>query len=183
MHTSYYAEYSLGAKILLVLFTALVGALFIDGGAFVFNSIFGLGNPLEGYRSLGRFLLNFLAGEARFPENNFAQLPAVAGELAAGLTLHYLIAVFDTLLYFYLSFQLLRSTPKLLPAVLLMLGLLFMPYCIAGPATGAGFFGSNTPDPAFTLLKSAVLHPVFGLGMFLGARAFDRLYARRQQQR
>lgn len=91
MHTSYYAEYSLGAKVLLVLFTALVGALFIDGGAFVFNSIFGLGNPLEGYRSLGRFLLNLLAGEARFPENNFAQLPAVAGELAAGLTLHYLI--------------------------------------------------------------------------------------------
>jgi hypothetical protein len=45
------------------------------------------------------------------------------------------------------------------------------PLFVLQPALGAGIASSRTPTPVFNSVKSLVTHTVFGLGLFLAARA------------
>ncbi|MAZ93153.1 MAG: hypothetical protein CMF58_01930 [Lentimicrobiaceae bacterium] len=174
---TYFSEYNLGTQLLFILFTAVVGGIFIDSGGFVVSKIFDGPFFLDGYGNLGRYTLNLFDGNAGFPENNFKDLPVMKGEMTLGLLMHLGVCIMDTLFYFFITFSILKSTPKLLPAVILLICFLFMPYCIMDPAVGAGFFGSRTENQFLTLFKSAMLHPFFGVGIWYGANLFDKIYA------
>jgi hypothetical protein len=45
------------------------------------------------------------------------------------------------------------------------------PLFILQPALGAGIASSKTPAPIFNSFKSLLTHTIFGVGLFLAARA------------
>ena len=45
------------------------------------------------------------------------------------------------------------------------------PFFVLQPALGAGIASSKTPAPFFNTFKSLITHTIFGVGLFLAARA------------
>jgi hypothetical protein len=63
------------------------------------------------------------------------------------------------------------QSPTLAPALLIGILTVVAPLFILQPALGAGIASSRTSAPAFNTFKSLVTHTVFGVGLFLAARA------------
>ena len=55
--------------------------------------------------------------------------------------------------------------------MLIGLGTVVAPLFILQPALGAGIASSKTSAPVFNTMKSLATHTVFGIGLFLAARA------------
>jgi hypothetical protein len=57
--------------------------------------------------------------------------------------------------------------PNFLPALLIGLGTVIIPYFVVQPALGLGIASSNTPNPTQARLKSLMTHTAFGIGLYL----------------
>ena len=172
-----FLQYSTAGKLLCLLLVALFSALVIDTTAKIFAGLFDLGGTFfGGYASLGRYILYLFSGEVTFPDPNFSQLTPLPGELYVGLAMHYFVAVMDTAVFFFVTFVILKSPPRLLVAVVQMWLFLFMPLLIDMPALGLGWAAADSPIQPIILLRTFVCHTSFGIAMFVGLITFDRLY-------
>jgi hypothetical protein len=127
------------------------------------------GVPSLNFAFLGRWLGHLPRG--RWLHESIAKAAPVRGELLIGWCAHYSIGItFAALLLAGFGVQWGRA-PTLPPALFIGVVTVVAPLFILQPALGAGLASSKTPAPVFNTLKSLITHTVFGLGLFLAARA------------
>jgi len=118
---------------------------------------------------LGRWIGHLPRGQ--WLHQSIAKASPIRGELLIGWCAHYTIGIsFAALLLAVRGLQWGRS-PALLPALVIGIATVVSPLFILQPALGAGIASSKTSRPVFNSVKSLVTHIIFGLGLFLAARA------------
>lgn len=133
-----------------------------------------LGVPSLDFALLGRWLGHLRDGQ--WMHERIAAAPPVRGELALGWIAHYTIGIsFAALALAVFGLQWARS-PDLWRALLIGLVTVVAPLLVLQPALGAGIASSKTATPLFNALKSVVTHAIYGVGLFLSARAAAALF-------
>lgn len=128
-----------------------------------------LGVPSLNFALLGRWIGHI--PEGRWLHESIARAAPVRGELLLGWGAHYSIGIaFAVLLLAVHGLSWARS-PTLAPALLIGIVTVVAPLFILQPALGAGIASLKTPTPVFNCVKSLVTHTVFGVGLYLAARA------------
>ncbi len=127
------------------------------------------GIPSLNFAFLGRWIGHLPRG--RWLHASIAKADPIPGELLIGWCAHYSIGVSFAVLLLALSGLQWARSPSLLPALAVGLVTVVAPLFILQPALGAGIASSKTPAPVFNTVKSLVTHTVFGIGLFLAARA------------
>jgi hypothetical protein len=155
--------------------TVLIGAgatLIMDAWAAVLRR-FGI--PSLRFELLGRWVGHLPRGHWR--HEDIARTPPVRGERLIGWCAHYLIGIsFAALLVTIHGLGWARS-PTPLPALGIGVVTVLAPLLVLQPAFGAGIASSKTPRPVFNICKSLITHTVFGVGLFVAARATAWLIA------
>ena len=153
----------------------VLSAIAMGVGASVLMDLWNLflkrafGIPSLNYGLLGRWILHMPAGTFRHANiNAAAQKPF---ESAVGWTAHYSIGIAFALVFVALAPQGWLARPTLLPALLFGMVTVVFPYFIMQPSLGLGIAGSKTPNPTQARLKSLATHTVFGIGLYVCARA------------
>jgi len=121
------------------------------------------------FRFVGRWIGHMTRG--RFVHSDIRNAPATAGEEAIGWAAHYAIGVLFAAVLIAACGKNWLETPTLLPALVTGLVTLIAPFFVMQPAFGFGFASSRTPNPAKARARSLVTHTVFGLGLFVTAKA------------
>lgn len=127
-----------------------------------------LGAPFPDYSLVGRWLVHALRG--RVFHEAIAKSPAVRGEAPIGWLAHYVIGVGYAALLL-LAWPDWAAKPTLAPPIFVGVVTVLAPFLIMQPGMGAGLFGSRTPDPNLTRLRSLIAHTLFGVGLYLAGLA------------
>lgn len=131
------------------------------------------GIPTLDFALLGRWVGHLFHGQV--VHDAIRRAPSIAGERALGWLAHYVVGVgFAGVLVIAQGAAWLHR-PTLLPAMAWGLATVAAPLFVMQPAMGAGMASSRTPTPLKNCLRSLVNHAVFGLGLYLGARALAAL--------
>ncbi|MDN3920168.1 DUF2938 domain-containing protein [Roseateles violae] len=128
-----------------------------------------LGVPTMSVALLGRWVGHLLRG--RFAHAAIAKAPALPQEALLGWLAHYAIGIAFAALLIAVQGSSWLARPTLPPALALGIATVVMPLFVMQPAMGAGFAASRTPTPLLNCLRSLLNHAVFGLGLYLTARA------------
>ena len=152
----------------------VVRSLLIGAGATLTMDLWAALLRRFGVRSLNLALLGRWIGhmrQGRLRHEGIASAAPVPGERVLGWSAHYAIGVaFAALLLAVFDLSWARA-PTVGPALLIGVLTVVAPLFVLQPALGAGIASSKTPTPIFNSIKSLVTHSVFGLGLFLAARA------------
>lgn len=147
-----------------------VGAtLVMDLWALISRRMFNIGLP--NYCLVGRWL-------SYMPEGKFihASLAAAAkkpGECLTGWFFHYVTGVvYAFVLIIPTSGQWLAS-PTLLPAMLVGIVTVLIPYFVMQPSFGLGLAAARTPNPTQARLRSLMSHTSYGVGLYVAAIALS----------
>ena len=133
------------------------------------------GVPSLNFAFLGRWIGHL--PEGRWLHDSIAKAPPIPGELLIGWCAHYSIGIsFTALLLGIFGLEWARS-PTLGPALLIGMVTVVAPLFVLQPALGAGIASSKTAAPLFNSMKSVVTHAVYGVGLYLAARAVAFLIA------
>jgi Protein of unknown function (DUF2938) len=128
-----------------------------------------LGIPPLNLAFLGRWIGHLRHGQ--WTHTSIATAAPIEGELWIGWTAHYAIGIaFAALLVSMYGLGWARS-PTLFPALSTGIVTVVAPLFVLQPALGAGIASSRTPTPVRNCLKSLVTHTVYGIGLYLAARA------------
>jgi hypothetical protein len=156
----------------------VVRSIVIGAGATVVMDVWAavlrrFGVPSLNFALLGRWIGHVPRG--RWLHESIAKAAPIRGELLIGWGAHYSIGItFAALLLAAFGVQWGRS-PTLLPALLMGIVTAVAPLFVLQPALGAGIASWKTPTPVFNTVKSLITHTVFGVGLFLAARATGSL--------
>lgn len=123
--------------------------------------------PSFNFCMVGRWIGHMRTGT--FTHANIIKASQQQGECAIGWITHYLIGVVFALLTLLVAPSHWLQTPTVIPALLVGIGTVIMPYFIMQPALGFGVAGAKTPNPMQARLKSLMSHTVFGLGLYVSA--------------
>jgi len=127
------------------------------------------GVPSLNLAMLGRWVGHLPSG--RLIHQSIARAAPIKGERALGWATHYAIGIsFAGLLIAVFGVRWAHA-PTLPPALLIGIVTVAAPLLILQPALGAGIASLRTASPLFNSLKSLATHVVFGLGLYLAARA------------
>lgn len=152
-----------------ILRSALIGAgatMTMDVWAAVLRRF---GVPSLNFALLGRWIGHLPQG--RWLHESIARSAPIRGELLLGWCAHYSIGIaFAALLLAVFGLQWARS-PTLLPALLIGIVTVVAPLLVLQPALGLGIASSKTATPIFNSFKSLMTHAIFGVGLYLAARA------------
>ncbi len=116
---------------------------------------------------VGRWLSHMQTGT--FTHASIAAAPKRPVECTIGWTAHYLIGITFAMLLVVVTSGSWLDGPSFLPALLVGIGTVPIPYFIVQPALGLGIAAAKTPNPIQARLKSLVTHTVFGIGLYLAA--------------
>jgi hypothetical protein len=128
-----------------------------------------LGIPSLNFAFLGRWVGHLPRG--RWLHDDIARTAPVRGELIIGWCAHYAIGIGFAALLLATFGSAWAHAPTLGPALFIGVVTVLGPWLVLQPALGAGIASSKTPRPIFSSVKSLFTHAVFGLGLFLAARA------------
>lgn len=160
---------AMGNSIELIVRSMLIGAgatLTMDAWAAVLQR---LGVPSLNFALLGRWIGHI--PEGRWLHESIARAAPVRGELLLGWGAHYSIGITFAVLLLAIQGLGWARSPSLAPALLIGVVTVVAPLFILQPALGAGIASWKTPTPVFNCVKSLVTHTVFGVGLYLAARA------------
>jgi hypothetical protein len=158
----------------MILLTGVGATILADAWALVRRGLFG--TALPNYPLVGRWLGRMAHGEWRHAA--IAQAGRARGEAVIGWVAHYVIGIgFSALLVPLAGADWFRE-PSLSAALLTGLVTVVFPFFVMQPAMGAGIAASRAPRPGIARLHSIVYHGMFGLGLYLSARALDVLMSR-----
>lgn len=126
-----------------------------------------VGIPLANWAMVGRWFAYLPRG--RFVHDTIADTPPIAGELAIGWIMHYLIgALFAAFVIMIWGLDWARS-PTLLPALIVGIVTVGCGWFILQPGMGFGLAASKRPNANQVRLIGLINHIVFGLGLWLAA--------------
>lgn len=149
-----------------------VQVILIGVGATIFMDIWGLIQKAMGvatlnYAMVGRWAGHLLRGQ--IAHSNIGKAAPIAGESSLGWFIHYAVGIAFAFLLITVYGTAWLQDPRWLPAVLVGLVTVVMPFFVMQPAMGAGVAASRTPRPWTNRLRSLLTHTIFGLGMYLAA--------------
>lgn len=134
-----------------------------------------LGSRAPDWCLAGRWVGHFPRG--RFVHASIGQAAPVRGECALGWVVHYLTGiVYAAVLLAVCGSDWLRQ-PTLPPALVVGVATVVFPFFVMQPGMGFGIAASKAPDPMRARLRSLATHTVFGVGLYLAARATAALIA------
>lgn len=151
----------------------IYGAILVGLGATLIMDLWALvlrrtvNIPLPNYCFVGRWLSYMPAGT--FKHASIAAAPKKAGECAVGWIVHYLIGVTYALILVLPTSGGWLERPTLLPALLVGIGTVLIPYFIMQPSFGLGIAAAKTPNPAQARVRSLMSHTAFGIGLYVSA--------------
>lgn len=143
----------------------LGATLFMDISALILQRVFKISSP--NYCFVGRWIRYMPGG--RFTHANIAATPKISAECATGWIFHYLVGSVFALLLIIPGAGRWFEHPTLLPALLVGMGTVVIPYMIMQPSFGFGIAAAKTPNPAQARLRSFMSHTVYGVGLYLAA--------------
>jgi hypothetical protein len=152
----------------------VVRSILIGVGAMVVMDVWAavlrrFGVPSLNFAFLGRWIGHLPRG--RWLHESIGKTAPIQGEVLIGWCAHYSIGItFAGLLLVVFGAQWGRS-PTLLPALLIGIVTVMAPLFVLQPGLGAGIASSKTSAPVFNTFKSLITHTIFGVGLFLAARA------------
>ena len=127
------------------------------------------GIPSLNLAMLGRWVGHLPSGH--LVHESIARASPVKWERAIGWAAHYAIGIsFAGLLLATFGLEWAHA-PTLRPALFIGTVTVAAPLLVLQPALGAGIASRRTATPLFNSAKSLVTHTVFGLGLYLAARA------------
>jgi len=153
--------------VMLAIAVGLGATLIMDSWALLLKRAFN--TPLPDYCLVGRWLRYM--PEGLFRHDSIAAAPKKAAECTVGWIAHYAIGVIYALSLVFLATPRWLLEPTLLPAMLLALATVAVPFFVMQPAFGLGAAASKTTNPSQARLRSLMNHAVFGLGLYMSARA------------
>lgn len=125
------------------------------------------------YAMLGRWCLHWRNGIWFHPRIQEAQ--TVRSEKFLGWTLHYLTGIVFALMFVFVAGHHWIEAPTLVPALIFGVATVFFPWVVLQPALGAGLASAKTPRPWRSRIAGLATHLVFGVGLYLCAKAFISL--------
>jgi hypothetical protein len=114
--------------------------------------------------------------EGIFRHGSISTAAKKPAECAVGWIAHYAIGVIFALSLVLLASPRWLQEPTLLPAVILGLATVAIPFFVMQPSFGLGIASSKTPNPAQARLRSVMNHAVFGLGLHISALAISFVF-------
>ena len=130
--------------------------------------------PSSNYCFVGRWLRYM--PEGIFRHSSIAAAPHKPAECAVGWIAHYAIgAIFALALVLLATPQWLRE-PTVLPAMILGIATVAIPFLVMQPSFGQGVAASKTPNPTQARLRSIMNHAVFGFGLYISALALSVVF-------
>jgi hypothetical protein len=158
--------------VVLIIAVGLGATLAMDLWAIFLKRAFN--TPIPNYCFVGRWLCYM--PEGIFRHGSIAAAPQKAAECAVGWIAHYAIGVaYAVALVLFTSPGWLLE-PTLLPAMVLGLVTVAIPFLVMQPSFGMGVAGSKTPNPTQVRFRSLMNHAVFGLGLYVSALAVAFLF-------
>ena len=130
--------------------------------------------PSSNYCFVGRWLRYMPEGV--FRHSSIAAAPQKPAECAVGWIAHYAIGVIFALALVLLASPQWLQEPTVLPAMILGLATVAIPFFVMQPSLGQGIAGSKTPNPAQARLRSLMNHAVFGFGLYISALALSLVF-------
>lgn len=147
----------------------LCATLFMDLGTQVSKIVFGTVAP--NYCLVGRWLRHM---PATFRHSSISDAPKKHLECLTGWVFHYFTGVvYALLLVVSISAEWLRQ-PTILPAMIVGVGTLVIPFFVMQPCFGLGIAAARSPSPARARLRSLSAHVLFGIGLYLSALAISQ---------
>lgn len=110
-----------------------------------------------------------------FNHQNINQSPKKSFECLVGWLSHYLIGISYALLLIVITSPDWLNNPRLVPALLLGVVSVLMPYLIMQPAFGFGIAAQKTANPRQARLRSLMSHSVFGIGLYVSGQLINTL--------
>ena len=151
--------------LIVAMIVGLGASFFMDAWAWLLQRVFQIAAP--NYCLVGRWLCYMPTGI--FTHSNIIATPKKSAECVTGWLVHYLTGISYALLLVMATSGNWLAKPSLLPALLVGIGTVLIPYFIMQPAFGMGVAAAKTVKPMQARLKSLMAHTVFGVGMFVSA--------------
>lgn len=129
--------------------------------------------PLPSYCLVGRWLRHMPSGT--FKHANIAAAQKMPGECATGWIFHYLVGVAYALIPAIATAGTWLEQPTPLPALIVGVGTVVIPFFVMQPAMGHGIAAAKSPNPAQARLRSLMSHTAFGVGLYVSALVFSRV--------
>lgn len=130
--------------------------------------------PSPNYCLVGRWLRYMPEGV--FHHGSIATAPKKSAECTVGWIAHYAIGVIFALVLVLLASPQWPLKPTVLPAMILGLATVAIPFLVMQPSIGLGIAASKTPNPTQARLRSLMNHAVFGLGLYISALALSLVF-------
>lgn len=125
------------------------------------------------YCLVGRWVSYMPAGI--FRHANIAKAPKKTAECITGWVVHYLVGVTYALILVVPYSGRWLEYPSLLPALLVGISTVLIPYFVMQPSFGLGMAAAKTPNPTQARLRSLMSHTVFGAGLYVSALALSQV--------
>jgi hypothetical protein len=123
--------------------------------------------PSPNYCFVGRWLRYM--PEGIFRHGSLAAAPQKPAECAVGWIAHYAIGVIFAVALVLLASPRWLQEPTVLPAMIMGLATVAVPFLVMQPSFGLGIASSKTPNPAQARLRSLMNHAAFGVGLYVSA--------------
>jgi len=125
------------------------------------------GLPVTNWGIVGRWFGHMPHG--RFVHAAIAEVEPIAGEVAIGWIMHYLIGVLYGVVYVGLIVVVLSGVPTLLNGLLFGLASVVIPWFLMQPALGLGAMGSKAPNPNIPRYSALAAHCIYGVALYAGS--------------
>lgn len=123
---------------------------------------------------VGRWMGHMPSGT--FMHQSIGSSPKITGEAIAGWTAHYVIGVIYAAAVVFIWGEAWVEAPRMMPAIIVGVATVVVPFFVMQPCFGMGIAGSKTPKPLFARIKSLTSHFVFGLGMYASALLVSNVF-------
>ena len=155
--------------VMLAIAVGLGATLVMDSWAIFLERAFN--TPPPNYCLVGRWLCYM--PEGIFRHRSIAATSQKPAECTVGWIAHYAIGVVYALSLVLLATTRWLQEPTLLPAMVLGLATVVIPFFVMQPSFGLGAASSKTPNPTQARLRSLLNHAVFGFGLYVSALAIS----------
>lgn len=162
-------DQNIGAALTESVVIGFIATLVMDLGQRLLHAVAGL--PPANWGLIGRWVAGFPRGV--FVHRPITATAPVRGEVAIGWIFHYLVGIAYAAVYVVIMRLGSGSGPSLISALAVAIVLLVAPWFVMQPALGLGFMAARTPNPGTTRAINVSVHTVFGLGLYLGAIAWQ----------
>lgn len=149
-----------------------VGAtLVMDVWALFLRRAFNI--PSLNFCLVGRWLRHMSAGT--FKHVNIAAAAKQPAECTLGWLVHYFTGITSALILVIATSGEWLEHPSLLPALLVGICAVLLPFFVMQPSFGLGIAAAKTSNPTQARLKTLITHTVFGVGLYVSAFTLSHL--------